>query len=368
MLFKTIKFQLNKHLRPYINENVILNLRKYIDIVELNLNATLGRHFLPHPRHTLKIETSGVCNLSCKFCSYSKKELGKVIMPMNLFQEVVNQAADMGYSVINLTPMTGDIFMDKGILEKMQYLDNYPKIREYIFYTNFVVPSEQKIEELFKLRKLKLIRVSVYGHDEKSFCDLTGATKKEYHRLVRNLKYLYESYHQNLSFELEIHQRTVPGFYKKHLLHSELQEVVLNFENIYNIVCETLFIYNNQSGEITNEDVKDIGLKVNDGSNVYKKGLCSIIFQRAGVLADANVDICVCQDVKNSLVVGSIKKKPLSYILSLKNPLYADLIQEQMENKFRPVCKNCSIYQSIYKSRRWENFNLNQVKALLNMR
>ena len=173
-----IKHQLKKHLGIKINWDVVIFLRKYLDMAKINLNAALGRHFLPNPRHRLKIETSGVCNLSCRFCSYSKKEQGKVIMPMNLFQEVVNQAADMEYSVIGLTPMTGDVFMDKGIFEKMQYLDNHPKIKEYDFFTNFVVPSEQKIEELFKLCKLKIMRVSVYGHDEKSFCELTGATKQ----------------------------------------------------------------------------------------------------------------------------------------------------------------------------------------------
>jgi hypothetical protein len=372
MLFKTIKRQIKKYLGSQINLGVIIHLRKYIDMVEINWNATLGRHFLTHPRHEITIETSGFCNLSCKFCAYSKKELAKVVMPMSLFQEVVNQAVDIGFSCISLTPMTGDVFMDKGIFEKMQYLDNHPKIKGYSFFTNFVVPSEQKIEALFQLRKLNSLRVSVYGHDKQSFCDLTGATKKEYQRLVKNLKYLYELYYQNRPFELQLKQRTLPSAYGKFLPQSELQELMLKFEHSYGIRCGDYYrlIYGTWGGKVTDDDVNSVGLTVNDGSSVYKKGLCNRVFKVAGVLADGRVDLCFCRDAKGSLVVGDVKKEPLSYLLSLNNPLYANIIQEQMENKFRSVCKSCDWYHSIYKPEvRWgkiKTYSLNQVKALLN--
>lgn len=92
MSFQTIKRQIKKHLGTYINPNFFILTKKYVNIVEMNFNAALGRHFLFPPRLRITIETSGLCNLSCKFCAYSKKELAKVIMPLNLFQEVVNQA------------------------------------------------------------------------------------------------------------------------------------------------------------------------------------------------------------------------------------------------------------------------------------
>lgn len=139
-------------------------------MVEFNLNAALGRHFLPHPRQVLRVGLSGFCNLLCRFCASSKNESHK-FMPIDLFQDVINQATDMGYSIIELTPIRGEIFMDRGeifmdksFFKKMQYLDNHPKITEYDFFTNLVVPSEQTIQELFQLGKLKILRVSVYGH------------------------------------------------------------------------------------------------------------------------------------------------------------------------------------------------------------
>ena len=370
-MFQIIKRGVKKHLGTYIAPELFSTVKRYVNMAEINLNAALGRHFIPPPRLRITIETAGLCNLSCKFCAYSKKELAKVIMPMNLFQEVVNQSADMGFSVINLTPLTGDVFMDKGILDKMQYLDNHPKIKWYDFFTNFIVPSEEKIQELFKLRKLSFMHVSLYGHDEKTFCDLTQGTKKEYQRLVRNLKYLYEIYDKENSFPLRMNWRTVSGFSESATPQSELQEIVFNFEKKHKIVCENIFLYNNWGGLVTNEDVQSVGIRVNDGSKVYKKGLCNLIFHFGGILADGRVDACVCRDANGSLVVGDLKKEPLSYILSLNNPLYAAIIQEQMENQFRPVCQSCDLYQSLYKPIRWGGgtkkvyYNLNQVRELL---
>ena len=233
------------------------------------------------------------------------------------------------------------------------------------------MPSEPTIQELFQLGKLKILRVSIYGHDEQSFCDLTRGTKKEYHRLVKNLKTLYELYDRNRSFRLHLEGRTVPGFSfsKKLPPQSELQEIVFNFKKTHQVVYKDIYEYHDFGGQVTPEDVKSLGIKLANGSNIYKKGVCSIIFRWSSVLEDGRVDVCGCNSgVDDSLVIGDLKKKPLSYILSLNNPLYADIIQEQMEGKFRPICKNCTIYNSIYKTsqfRDW-NYNLDQVKALLN--
>jgi MoaA/NifB/PqqE/SkfB family radical SAM enzyme len=368
----TLRNQIKNHFRQYLSQDIVLFTRRYFDMVEINFNALLGRQFLPHPRQKIQIETSGRCNLACKFCAYSKKVDGKTTMSMDLFQEVVNQAADMGFSEIGLTPMTGEVFMDKGIIEKMHYLDDHPQIKSYSFFTNFVVPSEETIKELFDLHKLKFINISLYGHDDKSFCNLTRATTKEYHRLVKNLNYLYDLYSKRRSFIVRIGWRTIPSFkIEKSFQNNELQEIFLKFQLYHNVRFNNVWSYSNWGGEITQKDVEDTGLKVNEGTQVYRKGLCSVIFRFSGILADGRVNACVCRDVNGSLVVGDLKKESLSYVLSLNNPLYANLIQEQLESKFRRVCLNCDFYNSFYQKLRMNAsiknyYNFSFVKKLLN--
>lgn len=365
MLKTTIKRKLQQYIDPYF----LSALKKYVNIAEINFNAILGRHFILDPRYHLFIETTGVCNLSCRFCAYSKKEIGKVVMPMKMFQEVVNQSVEMGFSSFNLTPTTGEVFMDKNFIEKMQYLDRSPKVEGYSFYTNFVIPSRQQIEELFKLRKLKSMHVSLYGHDEKSFCSLTQQLGKQYYKLVENLRCLCDLYHKNSFFELGMSWRTIPSFVFDKAPNSELQEIVWEIKNKYQMEIDALALYDNWGGFITNEDVKDIGLRVKESSLVYKKGVCTLILDRVIVLADGRVNACACRDVNGSLIIGNIKEKLLSDILSIENPLYGNLIQEQMDNKFKVACKECSYYRSIYqplnRAFRGQYYNLDQVKKFL---
>jgi hypothetical protein len=42
---------------------------------------------------------------------------------------------------------------------------------------------------------------------------------------------------------------------------------------------------------------------------------------------------------------------PLRDIISMRNPVYASLIEEQQRGEFRPVCKSCDFYKSIYHMR-----------------
>ena len=65
-------------------------------------------------------------------------------MDMKLFKNITNQCLDLGYKNFGLTPVTGDIFMDKNIIEKLDYLETLKKLSGYYFYTNFIATTEKK--------------------------------------------------------------------------------------------------------------------------------------------------------------------------------------------------------------------------------
>ena len=51
-------------------------------------------------------------------------------------------------------------------------------------------PRARDIKRLFDLRKLSGFAISIYGHDAKTFVDITQSTEKVYRRLVYNLETL----------------------------------------------------------------------------------------------------------------------------------------------------------------------------------
>jgi hypothetical protein len=61
------------------------------------------------------------------------------------------------------------------------------------------------------------------------------------------------------------------------------------------------------------------------------------------------------------LRIGDLNKTPLREIISSRNSAYMQLIDEQQERRFRPICKSCDFYQSIYHNRR--SYRRNGVKT-----
>src|SRR3954452_21838939 len=96
--------------------------------MEVRLNRSLGREFIPKRADTLFIETSSLCNLKCRFCAYEKKHSPRVSMKDEFFVDCVTQALDLGYRRFELTPCTGDVFMDRHFLNKVTFLENNARV------------------------------------------------------------------------------------------------------------------------------------------------------------------------------------------------------------------------------------------------
>jgi radical SAM protein with 4Fe4S-binding SPASM domain len=106
-------------------------------------------------------------------------------------------------------------------------------------------------------------------------------------------------------------------------------------------------IYNNWGGYITSADVKGLDIDINSSAS-YKKGACVMLFNSIMVMADGTVNGCPCRDVDASLKIGDLHQQPLSEILSCRNRIYMQLIEEQQNGHYPSVCKNCDFYKSIY--------------------
>lgn len=143
---------------------------------EIGLNRTLGRQFIPADRSLFHIETSSACNLKCRFCAYTKKASPAVSMTYERFADCVSQAVDLGYRRFELTPCTGDVFTDRTVLRKLDFLERHSQVDAYRFFTNFTIPRPDIVQRLCSLKKLEHMTASVYGHDRDSFVAITGGT------------------------------------------------------------------------------------------------------------------------------------------------------------------------------------------------
>ena len=134
------------------------------------------------------IEITNVCNLKCVFCGYQKFNGKFKIDDFEEFKFKLEQVAKLTDRNISLTPLTGDVFTDKNVIPKLQYIDNHHGIKGYQLTTNFILITEDEIINFISLKKLKqLKKISIYGHDEDSFIKISKS--KSYKRLIRNLTF-----------------------------------------------------------------------------------------------------------------------------------------------------------------------------------
>lgn len=322
-------------------------LRNLVIRAEIGMNRALGRQFIERDRPIFHIETSSACNLKCRFCAYTKKSSPTVSMPYERFIDVAAQALELGYRRFELTPCTGDVFMDKTIWQKLEFLENHPLVESYQFFTNFTIPKPEAVERLAALKKLRHLTVSVYGHDLESFLKIAGGTPNLYRRLIANLERLLEVVKRG-SFELAIGMRSTRRR-PKHA-KSELLDLVERFRSAGIEMWDAPGVYNNWGGYISEKDVEGLDMHINSTETTFKYGACEKLFN-VQVTATGIVNACACRDVDTTLRIGDVRTTPLADIISPDNPEYMSIIEEQQRGEFRPICRSCDFYKSIYHHR-----------------
>jgi uncharacterized Fe-S cluster-containing radical SAM superfamily protein len=312
---------------------------------ETGVNRLLGREFIPADLGAFNIETTSICNLNCRFCAYEKKKSAKVNMANDTFADVVEQAVDLGFDRFQLTPCTGDVFMDRHLLEKLVLLDEHPKVREYTFFSNLTVPTHDKLTRLMSLKKFGHLTISVYGHDEASFVAITKASPKIYRRLLANLGTILEHL-DRWPFRVTIGHRS--SFDAVSSDASDLMRLLDRFSNAGVAIDASHGMYNNWGGYITQDDVAGLNMHVTLADDTVKAGACVKLFDSVQVMATGVVNACACRDVDATLAIGNVGSKPLAEIISFNNEEYRKIIDEQQAGQFRPVCAACDFYRSVY--------------------
>ena len=339
--FKLVKlYLLIKTKVYYLIENLKMVLRKILNI-----------QYIPDIFNNINIETSSVCNLGCKFCGYTKRD--ENIYPFKVMSDEdfslnVKQAEIYGFKNIGLSPVSGDIFMDKNISNKLNILEN-ANIEGYYFYSNFIATNLKQIDNLFEYKKIKFIGLSIYGHDEKSHIKIAQSNSVSYLRLIKNLDYLYNKIKtKNLIFNLSIDQRDKNDF-DLNEDNSKLSTVIKKILGLKHkkIKYEFETNYNNWGGLIKEKDISGLGINLND-ENKLKVGACSLLFSRLIIGADNTVNACACRDANYSLRIGNTKQNSLKEIISLKNEKYKKIINNHEKGIYPDICKSCDFYTSIY--------------------
>lgn len=337
--------------------NLLATLRLSVSTAfHTTIGRLLGRSHVPHPRTYMFIEPTSHCNLECSFCTYRLGLRPRRVMETERFRDYVGQALAMGFADIVLTPINGDVFMDKSILDKLRLLaaaldGQTGSGAGILLYTNLIGADAAQLDEILSMPRLKLFVVSLYGHDLQTFERITGRGESQFRRLLDNLATLEAMVRtRGVMPGLSLCMRSECGYGLDAPWDGPLHAILRRLAalGVPVVVQNDL---DDWGGLVSEADLGGLDMRLIQGRMVPKNGACIQPFYNVQILADGRVNACACRAVRDDLIIGDLSHDSLSTILSADNPAYTGLIARQQAGDFPESCRGCSFYRSIYDSR-----------------
>ncbi|OKH31816.1 hypothetical protein NIES2101_41220 [Calothrix sp. HK-06] len=282
-------------------------------------------------------ETINVCNSVCVFCPYSQQSRPTGTMSLELFEKVVKEYREIGGGIISLTPMVGDVLLDRKLIERLEILRRYKDdIKPSITTNLFALDKFSDVEIVKILDCFERIHVSCYG--------ITSEENKEITKTLH-----YENFISNMKRFVRIWEKTKKkceikvGFrllyeHSYTLLSNFLAE---NFGHIFPYGSTSTYANwgNSMSGSLPGKAVWM--------PEVENHETCILLLVAMQVYWDGRVSACACCDYDSSkeLFIGNVNHEKISEIY---NGYLSEKLWSYHENNSLPnICKKCTFHQPL---------------------
>jgi len=293
-------------------------------------------HLLPKKRRPLMLicETVNICSNDCLICAHSLMKRKKETMSLDLFKKVLQDYSDMGGGKLSLTPMIGEIFLDKFFIDRIKMVTQYPKITGLSVTTNAVNSDVLNDKELeFVLEKFERVQISIYGLDAEEYETMT--CKPHFFRMLRNVKRMIEISKKrgNIIFGFRFLKDHSDQEIKTWILKNFGIEIPFNFTKTYS----------NWGNKIdTSIKLPFEGEWVQVKENTIQ---CLVPLFACQIYSNGDVSFCACSDydITDELKLGNIKEKDLTSIYNSNK--CKDLWN--FDNEMPNYCKYCTFHKPI---------------------
>jgi hypothetical protein len=286
-------------------------------------------------------------------------------MPFEDFRTYVEQALRFGYRAFNLTPILGEPLTDPFFSQRLDHLDQSQTVDDYGFCTNLIDADDSFLRAVGRLRKLRWLSVSIYGHDQDSFCAVTGGDARQYGRLLTSLAALGDRGELLPRVDLKI--RTAMPFDLERCA-TDLGRMVKHLRERGARVRLASGV-SNWSGLVDAPALERLPLATRTVPRTRTEP-CAFLFKPV-ILPDGRVNACPVGDGNATLDLGSVRPHGLFPVLSSANGRYLDLIRAHLRSDFPPVCRGCTAHRGIsetgfsYQFHRRPQVTMNELLAWL---
>lgn len=287
----------------------------------------------------ISIETVNICNNDCVICPYSIQTRKKQGMDMAIFAKVVADYAALGGGPVTLTPMVGEVLLDKQLLERLKLLRATPAVSRVSAITNATMAYLYTDEELAELASyFDRITVSVYGLDAEEFQLMTRKDQ-------------YEQFMDSLARLIRVFGVGKVGLGARHLRERTRDEVAAWLAEVAQragVEAAQLSLPGTRTyaNWTVFDTSKPLPLDAEWMAPQRNTEQCALPLISLQVLSSGKVSFCGCADFdgKTALMLGDIRESSLAELLSSErvNALW------DWEGRGVPEpCKGCSFYMPI---------------------
>ena len=292
-----------------------------------------------HPEVT--IDTIGLCNARCKFCSYRKSDRPKEILNLQKFKLWSKSARDMGFSRLNLTPINGEFFLNKNYGEIIEYSRKigFKKVRTFTNAVNF---NKINLDQIFnEMHGLTSISISTGGFNKNTYEDCFGI--KKYDQFLEGLLLILEFFERKKpNIKLSVELRSNKNI-DENLEEDDFKKYIKKFYEKKIFSLEQINYFDSWAGQISQEELPH-GMVLGPKPLIQKRP-CHRLYT-LGILYDGVVRLCNCRyqggNIElDGLYLGNLNSNNLDEIL---NNSLIKKIREEFGNFTPDVCKNCQFY------------------------
>ncbi|MDR0804532.1 MAG: SPASM domain-containing protein [Oscillospiraceae bacterium] len=142
------------------------------------------------------IETSGVCNARCVFCPHDTLPRKSAKMSDELFRKIVAELKTMPpRHTFRISPFkVNEMLVDKTIWDKLAYINEQLPNAFIRFFSNLNSATETDIDNIFKIKRLHDINISLNSLDSTEYRELMGL---DLDRTVQNISALLARVKEN---------------------------------------------------------------------------------------------------------------------------------------------------------------------------
>jgi len=332
--------RVKKFMEKYADKEVLTHshpLAQYGNVLYCAANSPYFSHKSLFRPFALQIELINVCNNDCIFCPPSTRT--PHVMDLQSIELLLEQYAQIGGGDIGITPIKGEVFLDKEFKSKLVLIENSPFVDNIYLTTNAAALNrwtDDDLREIFS--KVTCICVSLYGFDSEEHTAITK--KNDYNEVMAGIKRL-----------LSIDKNKVI-IMPRQLIHRTteyINEWVLQTASQCNIgpcdikIIDGLLSYANYGFFDTTVPLPS---DATWAQLPITKGNCAIPLLAPSILTNGDVSLCSCRDISTEIPLGNIHQTSLKDILESEEYLkFWDWDRYGIPD----CCKDCSFYFSLYK-------------------